>query len=93
MVQPDRPEKIIRHMRIVRPISKATDIHSEQYYEILIAFPRQQCLRERFSMLRYTCTACLVNICQQLASLTVEARRAPETGHIYEGSTEEITEI
>jgi len=32
-------------------------------------------------------------ICQQLASLTVEATRTPETGHIYEGPTEEIMEI
>ena len=80
-------------MRTARWISKATDIHSEQYYEILIAFPRRRCLRERFSMLRYTCTAFLVYICQQLASLTIEARRTPETGHIYEGPTEEISEI
>ena len=80
-------------MRTARWISKATDIHSEQYYEILIAFPRQKCLRESSSMLRYTCTACLVNICRQLTSLTVEARRTPETGHIYKGPTEEIAEI
>ena len=71
-------------------LGKATDIHSEQYYEILIAFPRQRCLRERSSMLRYTC---LVNICQHLASRSVAARRTPKTGHISDGSAEEITEI
>jgi hypothetical protein len=34
---------------------KNTDTHS---YLILIAFPRQQRLRERASMLRYTCLVC-----------------------------------
>jgi hypothetical protein len=33
-------------------------MHSE--YVILIAFPRQQCLRELASMLRYMHTACVV---------------------------------
>jgi hypothetical protein len=35
----------------------ATETHSE--YVILIAFPRQQWLRERASMLHYTYIACL----------------------------------
>jgi hypothetical protein len=41
-------------------ITKATDTHSE--YVIFIAFPWQQCLRERASVLHYTRTyiACLV---------------------------------
>ena len=38
-------------MRIARWIPKATDTHSE--YVILIAFPLQQWLQERESMLRY----------------------------------------
>jgi hypothetical protein len=36
-------------------IPKGKNTHSE--YEILIAFPMQQCLRERASILGYTCTA------------------------------------
>ena len=49
----------IWRMRITCWISKATDTHSE--YVILIAFPLQQWLHERASMLRYTYSACLVN--------------------------------
>jgi hypothetical protein len=49
--------KILR-MRFTCWITKATDTHSE--YVILIAFPRQQWLRERVSVLRYTYIDCLV---------------------------------
>jgi hypothetical protein len=50
MVQPDSPQMtIIRSMRFACWVTKATDTHSE--YIIIIAFPRQQCLRERASML------------------------------------------
>jgi hypothetical protein len=46
MVHPDRPDdNIIRRMRFSCWITKATDTHSE--YVILIAFPKQQGLRER----------------------------------------------
>ena len=45
-------------MRIACWIPKATDTHSE--YVILIAFPQQQLLQERASVLRYTYTARLV---------------------------------
>jgi hypothetical protein len=51
-------DNIIRHMRFACWITKATDTHSECV--ILIAFPRQQWLHERVSMLRCTYTACLV---------------------------------
>jgi hypothetical protein len=51
-------DNIIRRMRFACPITKATDTHSE--YVILIAFPRQQWLRERVLLLRYTYVACLV---------------------------------
>jgi hypothetical protein len=44
--------------RIACWIPKGTNIHSE--YVTLIAFPRQQWLRERASMLRYTYVICLV---------------------------------
>jgi hypothetical protein len=54
MVEPDRPhikdDNIIRRMRFSDWITKATDKHSE--YVMLIAFARQQWLRERASMLR-----------------------------------------
>ena len=41
-------------------ITKATNTHSE--YVTLIAFPLQQWLRERASILRYTYIACIVNL-------------------------------
>jgi hypothetical protein len=48
----DTDDNIIRRMRFACWVTKATDTHSE--YLILVAFPRQQWLRERASMLRYT---------------------------------------
>jgi hypothetical protein len=51
-------DNIIRRMRFTCWITTATDTHSE--YVILIAFPQQQWLRERASVLRYTYIACLV---------------------------------
>jgi len=45
-------------MRFACWIPKVTDTHSE--YVIPIAFPRQQRLRQRVSVLRYTYLACLV---------------------------------
>ena len=45
-------------MRIACCITKATDTHSE--YVMLIAFPLQEWLRERASVLRYTYMDCLV---------------------------------
>jgi hypothetical protein len=53
-------DNIIRRMRFACWITKATDTHSE--YVILIAFPSQQWLRERASVLRYTYIVCLVFI-------------------------------
>jgi len=47
-------------MRIECWIPKATNTHS--YYVILIAFPLQQWLHERDSMLRYTYIACHVTM-------------------------------
>ena len=52
----------IRRMRFACWITKATNTPSE--YLILIAFPWQQWLRERASMLRYTYTACVVEFVQ-----------------------------
>jgi hypothetical protein len=51
-------DNIIRRMRFACWITKATDTHSD--YVILTAFPRQQWLRERASVLRYTYAAYLV---------------------------------
>jgi hypothetical protein len=51
-------DNITRRMRFARRITKATGTHAE--YVILIAFPRQQWLCERASMLRYMYTASLV---------------------------------
>ena len=48
-VEPDRPKKTIWRMRIICWIPKATNTHSE--YVILIAFPLQQRLHERASIL------------------------------------------
>ena len=57
-VEPDRPQIKIWPMRTACCITRATNTHSQ--YVILIAFPLQQCLHERASMLRYTYIACLV---------------------------------
>ena len=46
-------DNIIRCMRFACWKSKATDAHSE--YAIVIAFPRQQWLRQRSSMLQVLC--------------------------------------
>ena len=61
MVEPDRPQMAIRRMRSACWITKATNTRSN--YVILIAFPLQQRLRERASMLRCTYVACLA--CKQ----------------------------
>ena len=49
-------DNIIRRMRIACWITNATD--TLRMYDT--AFPWQQCLRERASLLRYTYIACLV---------------------------------
>ena len=59
-------DNIIRCMRIACWIPKATNMKSE--YVIFIAFPPQQWLHERASMLHYTYTACLACSCSQLQS-------------------------
>jgi hypothetical protein len=58
-VKPDRPHMTIWRMRFACRMTKAADTHSK--YVIFIAFPLQKWLHERASMLRYTCTACLVH--------------------------------
>jgi hypothetical protein len=58
IVQPDRPQTIWR-TRIACWLPKATNTQSE--CAILIAFPLQQWLHERSSVLRYTYFACLIH--------------------------------
>ena len=57
MVEADRPQMTIRLKRFACWITKATNTKSE--YVILIAFRRQQWLRERASLLPYRSFACL----------------------------------
>jgi hypothetical protein len=49
MVQPDRTQVTIWHVRFARWVIKAADTHLE--YVLFIAFPRQVWFRERLSML------------------------------------------
>ena len=58
VVERCRPQMTIWRMRTACWIPKTINTHSE--YVTVIPFPRQQWLRERISMLRYTCIACLV---------------------------------
>ena len=58
IVEPGRPNLTIRPIRIACCMLKATDTRSA--YVILIAFPLQQLLHERSSMLRYMYIACHV---------------------------------
>ena len=58
IVELDRLQMTIRYMRIECWIPKATNTNSQ--YVILIAFPHQQWLHERASVLHYKYIACLV---------------------------------
>jgi hypothetical protein len=60
MVQPDRPQMAVRHMRIACWIPKVTNTHSK--YVIFTSVPLQQTLHEPASVLRCTCTACLAEL-------------------------------
>ena len=57
---PDRPQMTVQRMRIACWIPRAKNTLSE--YVILIAFPLQQWLHERTSMVRYTYIACPVQL-------------------------------
>ena len=57
-VELGRPRLTVWRMRIACCVPKATNTHSE--YVILIAFPLQQWLHERASVLLYASIACLV---------------------------------
>jgi predicted component of viral defense system (DUF524 family) len=61
MVQPESTgDTIIRRVRFACRITKARIQTTHSEYVILFAFPQQQWLRERASLLRYTYIACLV---------------------------------
>ena len=60
IVELDRPQITIWHMCIACWVPKATNTHSE--YVILIAFPLQQWLHERTTVLVYAYIAHLVNM-------------------------------
>jgi len=64
ILQPDTPQMTRWGMRIACWIPKATKTLSK--YVILIAFPRQQWLCERTSLLRYSYNASFVTICCNL---------------------------
>jgi len=55
----DTDDSIIRRMRTACWITEATDTHSE--FVMLTANRREQWLRERTSVLRYTYSACLAD--------------------------------
>jgi len=58
IVQPDTQQMLLWRLLIACRTPKATNTHSE--YVMFIALPRQQCLHECPSMLRYTYIPCLV---------------------------------
>ena len=58
IVDPDRPQMLIRLMRVACWVRKNTETLTR--YVIFLALPLQHCLHERASMLRYTYSACLV---------------------------------
>ena len=71
IVQRVKPQVTIWRMCVACWITTATNTHSE--YVIAIAFPLQQCLHERPSMLHWTCSACLVR--NELSFWTIEERQ------------------
>ena len=58
IVERGRPQVAIWRMRVACWVPKVTNTHSQ--YVILIAFPLQQWLSERVTMLHYTYIGCLV---------------------------------
>ena len=63
----DGPQMTIWRMRFACSTTKGTDTHSE--WVIVIDFPRQQWLRERASVLRYTYIARVVYLKSMYARL------------------------
>jgi len=86
VVEPDRAQKAIGHMRIACWITKATDTHSD--HVMLIAFPRLIWLQERASTLRCMYIACTVFISYQEATLYVSIHTfdKPVNKYVYSSS-------
>jgi len=61
IAEPDRSQITVWRMAITCCITKATNTHLE--YAILMAFPPQQCLHERASLLSFMYITCLVEPC------------------------------
>jgi hypothetical protein len=80
IVQPGRPQMIIWRMGIACWIPKAKNTHSQ--YVILVAFPLQQWLQERASILRYTYIARLVKKCHNPICHTVRLKDISVLLHI-----------
>ena len=59
IVEPGRPQMRLWRMLLSREVPKATNTHSE--HAILITFVLKQWLRQRASILRWACIACLVH--------------------------------
>jgi len=72
-VERGRPQITIWRMRIACWIPKATDTHLQ--YVIRFAFPLQQWLHDRASMLRHTYIACLVLIGSSFTNQSLEMGR------------------
>ena len=81
IVEPVRPQMTIWRLRIACWIIKTADTCSE--YVIFIAFPLQQWLHDRSSMLRFKYIACLVSkwpqIQQSRWQCSVDARQTQDT--------------
>ena len=83
MVQRSRSQVTRGRMRITCWIPKATNTHSE--YVLLIAFPLQQRLHERASMLRCTYIACLVEAhCYHVTSSTCKTTSNPQSRPLHQ---------
>jgi hypothetical protein len=69
-VERGKPKITIRRMCIACWIPKATNTYTE--YVLIIAFPLQQWLHERDSMLRYMYSVCLLGVGVDVAAITRE---------------------
>jgi len=82
MVEPDRTKMTIWRMRTACWVPKATNTLSECV--IIIAFPLQQWLLERVSMLRYTYIVCLITaIMTELPSNTTSIYDVLYSGYMF----------
>ena len=82
-------DNITRHMRSARCINKAADTQSE--YIIILAFTRQQWLRERASMLRHTyCTLRVLLFATRVAENKLSENAAPRNYAVSNSSTSAV---